>query len=100
MQLSLQAVQVDGRFTVTEQFGIAPETPLFEAPAGNGLSDVADRLIEIFGTSAVTASLEAQQIELDLATTVFATQGSGEADDIVESDDDDSDPEGGISVVA
>ena len=100
IQLSLQAVQIEGSVSVAEGFAIAPRTPLFGLAPGDTPSDAADRLTGIFGASAVSTQLEAREIELDLSTTVFQTgtidlagleNGSPASDEVAE---------GGVSVVA
>ncbi len=112
VQLSLQAVQVEGSVSVRERVGYAPETPLFELRDGETLTDIADRLIKIFGTKSISTQVSAQQVELDLSTTVFTAQGvaqgsgqgSGQGSALAGSAEgaaaDEPDTDGGVSVDA
>ncbi len=100
IQLSLQATQIDGSVSVREGFRVAPRTPLFELGQGQTATEIVDRLIEVFGTSSVTSRLEAQEIELDLSTTVFTAQGVGSQPDEGDEPTDLPEPDGGVSVVA
>ena len=100
VQLSLQATQIEGSLSVSEGFGFAPGTPLFELGERETATDIVDRLIGLFGTSTVTSRIEAQELELDLSTTVFSTQGAGLSPDEGEEGPDLPEPEGGVSLVA
>lgn len=100
VQLSLQAVHIEGSVSVREGVAYAPKTPLFELRDGETLTDIADRLIKVFGTKSVSTQLAAQQIELDLSTTVFTAQGPALAGSAEGEAADAPGAEGGVSVDA
>ncbi|RVU35874.1 hypothetical protein EOI86_11470 [Hwanghaeella grinnelliae] len=100
VQLSLQAVQIEGSVSVREGVAFAPKTPLFELRDGETLTDIADRLIKVFGTKAVSTEFATQQVELDLSTTVFTAQGSALAGGAEGEPADETDADGGVSVDA
>lgn len=98
LELSLRAVRVDGSVSAREGISLEPEAPLFDLSEERTAANVADRLIEIFGTSSVSTRFEAQSIELDLSTTVFQAAAGLPAD--ADEETGPSAPDGGVSVVA
>lgn len=71
VELSLSAVQIETSVSVRDRVGFSPRTPLFELPPGLSAGEIADRLIKTFGSSAASAEVSAEQINLDLSATVF-----------------------------
>lgn len=98
VQLSLQAVQIEGSVSARKGVAYAPKSPLFELRDGETLTDIADRLIKVFGTKSVSTQLAAQQVELDLSTTVFTAQGSALAGSADGEAAGEPDTDGGVSV--
>lgn len=100
VQLSLEAVRVETGVSVRDRVGVSPKTPLIELPKGLTASQIVDRLIATFGSSSVSASVEKQEIQIALSSTVFtATAAGGDVDGKQNSAGEDE-PEGGVDVVA
>lgn len=100
VQLSLEAVQINGSVAVRDKFALKPKTPLVEFPEGLTASQIVDRLIAAFGTSSVTASLETQEIQIDLSQTIFSAAASDAPAEPGEPVADETDPASGVDVVA